>query len=46
MTGTKATLGAIDPVCGMTVDSSTAVHRLEHSRTAYYFCGAGCAAQM
>lgn len=37
--------GAIDPVCGMTVDRATArekgLHR-EHQGTDYYFCGKGC----
>jgi YHS domain-containing protein len=37
--------GAIDPVCGMTVDPATArekgLHR-EHQGTDYYFCGKGC----
>ena len=32
-----------DPVCGMNVDPATAVHRVEHDGTAYYFCGARCA---
>ena len=34
---------AIDPVCGMTVDKSTAKHRTEHDGKPYFFCGAGCA---
>jgi Cu+-exporting ATPase len=34
--------GAIDPVCGMTVDPHTAKHRAEHRGHAYYFCSAGC----
>lgn len=33
-----------DPVCGMTVDSSTTAHRVEHEGTIYHFCAAGCAA--
>jgi P-type Cu+ transporter len=33
---------AIDPVCGMTVNITTAKHILEHDRQNYYFCGAGC----
>ena len=34
--------GAIDPVCGMTVEIATAKHIAEHSNQNYYFCGAGC----
>ena len=37
-----AAAGAIDPVCGMTVDPHTAKHRAEHRGHAYYFCSAGC----
>jgi Cu+-exporting ATPase len=33
---------AIDPVCGMTVDSATAEYRSFHNGKAYYFCAAGC----
>ena len=33
---------AIDPVCGMTVDSGTAEYRSFHNGKAYYFCSAGC----
>ncbi len=33
---------AIDPVCGMTLDSATAEYRSFHSGKAYYFCSAGC----
>ncbi|MBS0268776.1 MAG: heavy metal translocating P-type ATPase [Proteobacteria bacterium] len=33
---------AIDPVCGMTVDPSTAKHSAEHDGKTYYFCAAGC----
>jgi uncharacterized membrane protein YraQ (UPF0718 family)/YHS domain-containing protein len=33
--------GAIDPMCGMTVDRSKAL-RLEHDGATYYFCGPGC----
>ena len=32
---------AIDPVCGMTVDSATAEYRSFHNGKAY-FCSAGC----
>ncbi len=34
--------GALDPVCGMTVDPHTAKHRHGHSGHTYYFCSAGC----
>ncbi|MEA2945374.1 MAG: P-type Cu+ transporter [Alphaproteobacteria bacterium] len=34
--------GAIDPVCGMTVDPHTAAHRSTHQGRPYYFCSAGC----
>ncbi len=33
---------AIDPVCGMEVDTATAKWTLEHEGTTYYFCGKGC----
>ncbi len=33
---------AIDPVCGMTVDSATAEYRSFHDGKAYYFCSRGC----
>ena len=33
---------AIDPVCGMTVDSATTQHRSFLNGKAYYFCAAGC----
>jgi len=33
---------AVDPVCGMTVDSHTTPHRSEHGGRTFYFCGAGC----
>lgn len=31
-----------DPVCGMTVDPTTARHTAEHQGTTYYFCAPGC----
>jgi Cu+-exporting ATPase len=34
---------AIDPVCGMKVDTRSAKHSLEHEGQTYYFCCAGCA---
>ena len=33
---------AIDPVCGMTVDKSTAQHTLVHDGVHYYFCCRSC----
>ncbi len=33
---------AVDPVCGMKVDPSTARHKLEHAGQTYYFCSNGC----
>lgn len=37
--------GAIDPVCGMTVDPKTAAASVEHAGTTYYFCSQHCAAR-
>ena len=37
--------GAVDPVCGMTVDPETAKHRADHRGRSYYFCSAGCRAK-
>jgi xanthine dehydrogenase accessory factor len=34
---------AVDPVCGMTVDVSSSMHRVEHGGQVFHFCGAGCA---
>jgi Cu+-exporting ATPase len=34
---------AKDPVCGMTVEPSTAKAKVEHVGSTYYFCCAGCA---
>ncbi len=34
--------GAVDPVCGMTVDPHTSEHRASHQGRTYYFCSAGC----
>jgi P-type Cu+ transporter len=34
-----------DPVCGMTVDPSSARASVEHAGKAYYFCSPGCAAK-
>jgi YHS domain-containing protein len=33
---------AIDPVCGMEVDTATSTLSLEHDGTTYWFCGKGC----
>ncbi len=33
---------AIDPVCGMEVDTDTAQNRFEYEGKTYYFCGKGC----
>ncbi len=32
-----------DPVCGMSVDTATARHRVERAGKTYYFCCGGCA---
>jgi Cu+-exporting ATPase len=39
---TPAEGGAIDPVCGMTVDPHTAKHRAKFHGHPHYFCSAGC----
>jgi Cu+-exporting ATPase len=36
---------AVDPVCGMSVDPATAVHRAEHDGRRFFFCSAGCKAK-
>jgi YHS domain-containing protein len=33
---------AIDPVCGMDVDTADARHTAAFQGTTYYFCGRGC----
>jgi Cu+-exporting ATPase len=33
---------ALDPVCGMSVDTATAEYRSFHDGEAFYFCSAGC----
>ena len=33
---------AVDPVCGMSVDVSTAKHTMDHESHTYYFCSPGC----
>ena len=37
--------GAIDPVCGMTVDPAKTAHRADHAGNDYHFCSAGCRAK-
>ena len=32
----------IDPVCGMSVDTTTSQLSLDHDGTTYWFCGKGC----
>jgi YHS domain-containing protein len=39
---TNETTTAIDPVCGMTVDTTTSQLSLEHDGMIYWFCGKGC----
>jgi P-type Cu+ transporter len=34
--------GAVDPVCGMSVDPANAKHSAEHQGQTYYFCCNGC----
>jgi Cu+-exporting ATPase len=36
---------AVDPVCGMTVDTTTAAHTAIHDAQTYFFCCAGCREQ-
>jgi YHS domain-containing protein len=36
---------AIDPVCGMEVDTTTAAGSSEYQGTTYYFCSPGCKRQ-
>ena len=33
---------AIDPVCGMEVDTATSLLSFEHEGVTYWFCGKGC----
>jgi len=40
----RAADGAIDPVCGMEVDTAGARHTLEHDGRTVFFCCAGCRA--
>ncbi|QBD74811.1 YHS domain-containing protein [Ktedonosporobacter rubrisoli] len=32
----------LDPVCGMTIESSTAARSAEYQGQTYYFCAPGC----
>ena len=43
--GAPAAGGALDPVCGMTVDPHTAKHRADYRGQTYYFCAASCRAK-
>jgi Cu+-exporting ATPase len=36
---------AKDPICGMTVDPSKAVAKIDHAGQDYYFCSTGCASR-
>ncbi|MEM4970689.1 MAG: YHS domain-containing protein [Sulfolobales archaeon] len=36
---------AIDPVCGMDVDPSKAVHKTVYKGKVYYFCSPACKAE-
>ncbi|MBV8538779.1 MAG: heavy metal translocating P-type ATPase [Alphaproteobacteria bacterium] len=38
----RPAVGAVDLVCGMTVNRATAQHKLVHDGAMYYFCSAGC----
>jgi Cu+-exporting ATPase len=40
LTGEAATV--TDPVCGMKVNPATSKDRVEHERTTFHFCSAGC----
>ncbi|MFQ5533297.1 MAG: heavy metal translocating P-type ATPase [Sphingomonadales bacterium] len=35
----------IDPVCGMSVDHDTAIHKFDHGGETYYFCSGRCRAK-
>ena len=37
------TAKVVDPICGMTIDPSTAAATREHEGTTFYFCSTGCA---
>jgi YHS domain-containing protein len=44
---TPAALAAfsVDPVCGMTVDTTDAAHSVTHAGQTYHFCCSGCEEQ-
>jgi Cu+-exporting ATPase len=33
---------ATDPVCGMSIEASTAAGTISHGDTTYYFCSSSC----
>ena len=39
----STTAKVVDPVCGMSIDPSTAAATREHEGTTFYFCSPGCA---
>lgn len=41
----RGSVGAIDPVCGMTVNPAVTPHHAQHHGADYYFCNAGCRAK-
>jgi P-type Cu+ transporter len=41
----RGSAGAIDPVCGMTVNPAVTPHHAQHNGADYYFCNAGCRAK-
>jgi Cu+-exporting ATPase len=43
--GQDALVGALDPVCGMTVDPQKAAGSVGYQGQTYYFCSTGCAAK-
>ncbi len=43
--GQEAPVGALDPVCGMTVDPQKAAGSVGYQGQTYYFCSTGCAAK-
>jgi P-type Cu+ transporter len=40
---TQDSAKVVDPVCGMSVESSTAAASIEYEGTTYYFCSQQCA---
>src|SRR6185437_2121993 len=41
----RGSVGASDPVCGMTVNPAVTPHHAQHHGADYYFCNAGCRAK-